>query len=82
MVAGEWGKLVSGPGEQVVYLPPLMNDPLVYLSLDLLTIAIIDCYIPREAGPLLRGLEGLSDEAAEVSVRLWAMDVQDTLSEN
>jgi hypothetical protein len=39
-----------------------------------LIVTIEDCYVPRVAASLLRGLIGLSDETARVSILLYAED--------
>lgn len=37
-------------------------------------IAIEDHYVPIIAAPLLRGLHGLDDESAAITITLWAED--------
>lgn len=47
-----------------------------------LVLVIEDCFYPINAAPLLRGLAGLDDESAAMTIKLWAMDAVTAIDNN
>lgn len=60
----------------------MTNDLSPLLLVYPLYLVIEDCYVPYVAAPLLRALRGLDDESARVSVKLWALEAEEGLSES
>lgn len=40
-----------------------------------------DVFVPANAAPLMRGLHGLDDESAAMTVKLWVMEAVNNLQE-
>lgn len=47
-----------------------------------LVLIIRDDYDPECAAPLLRGLQGLDDDSARMSVKVWAIDAEREIERN
>lgn len=46
-----------------------------------LIVVIEDCFVPESARDLLPAVAALDDESARVTVKLWAMEARDDLTE-
>jgi len=57
-----------------------MNDIKLLLIWPLIVV-IEDCFVPESARHLLPAVAALDDESARVTVKLWAMDARDQLTE-